>query len=157
MNLIVLNLFLALVWAGLIGDVTVGSLIVGYVVAYFALSLVHPGAGRRAPFRRVPSIVGLALFFLWELLLSSLRVAWDVLTPRLRARPALLAVPLDAETDLEITSFANLVTLTPGTLSLDVAEDRSVLYVHAMFVDDPAEEIRLLKDGFERRVVEILR
>lgn len=61
-------------------------------------------------------------YFLWQLLLSNLRVAYDVITPRLYMRPGILAVPLDAEIDLEITLLANLITLTPGTLSLDVSE-----------------------------------
>ncbi len=59
--------------------------------------------------------------------------------------------------DVEITLLANLVTLTPGTLSLDVSEDRSTLFVHAMFVDDPDVLRREIKHGFERRVLELLR
>jgi multicomponent Na+:H+ antiporter subunit E len=68
-----------------------------------------------------------------------------------------VAVPLDAESDVEITLLANLVTLTPGSLSLDIAPDRSCLYVHAMFVDDVEQLRRDVKEGFERRVLELLR
>ena len=60
-------------------------------------------------------------------------------------------------TDLEITLLANLITVTPGSFSLDVSDDRSVLYVHAMYVDDPEALRREIKDGFERRVLELLR
>ena len=53
--------------------------------------------------------------------------------------------------------LANLITLTPGTLTLDVAPDRKSLYVHAMFVDDP-EQIRAeIKNGMERRLLEVMR
>ena len=69
----------------------------------------------------------------------------------------MVGVPLDATTDAEIALLANLVTLTPGTLSLDVSADRRVLYVHGMFVDDPDELRRAVKQGFERRVLELLR
>ena len=96
-------------------------------------------------------------FFLWQLLLSNLRVAYDVITPRLHMRPGIIAVPLDAKTDQEITLLANLITLTPGTLSLDVSEDRRVLYVHAMFVDSPDEVRDSIKNGFERRLLELIR
>ena len=90
-------------------------------------------------------------------MLSSLRVVWDVLTPRHLSRPAIVVVPLDARTDLEIAVLANLVSLTPGTLSLEVSDDRSALYVHGMFVDDPDAFRREIKDGAERRVLEALR
>ena len=69
----------------------------------------------------------------------------------------MVAIPLDAETDAEITLLANLITLTPGTLSLDVSDDRRVLYIHAMYVDDVEELRRSIKDGFEKRVMELLR
>jgi multicomponent Na+:H+ antiporter subunit E len=74
-------------------------------------------------------------------------------------RPGIIAIPLDARTDLEITLLANLITLTPGTLSLDVSADRRVLYVHVMYIDnDDIEAVRRsIKDGFERRVLEVLR
>ena len=72
-------------------------------------------------------------------------------------RPGVVAIPLDAETDAEITLLANLITLTPGTLSLDVSDDRRVLYIHAMYVDDVEELRRSIKDGFEKRVMELLR
>jgi multicomponent Na+:H+ antiporter subunit E len=58
---------------------------------------------------------------------------------------------------MEITFLANLITLTPGTLSLDVSDDRSVLYVHGMFVEDPQQMREQIKNGFERRVLELLR
>jgi multicomponent Na+:H+ antiporter subunit E len=74
-------------------------------------------------------------------------------------RPGIIAIPLDARTDLEITLLANLITLTPGTLSLDVSADRRVLYIHVMYIDnDDIEAVRRnIKDGFERRVLEGLR
>jgi multicomponent Na+:H+ antiporter subunit E len=68
-----------------------------------------------------------------------------------------VAIPLDVETDVEITLLANLITLTPGTLSMDISDDRKVLYVHAMYVDDPEALRAEIKNGFERRVLEMLR
>jgi len=72
-------------------------------------------------------------------------------------RPGILAVPLDAQSDAEITLLANLLTLTPGTLSLDVSPDRRFLYVHIMYITDADATRRRIKDGFERRVLEVLR
>ena len=77
---------------------------------------------------------------------------------RLRATPGIIAVPLDAETDTEITILANLISLTPGTLSLLVSPDRRTLYVHAMYLDEGPDALRAdLKQQMERRVLELLR
>lgn len=108
-------------------------------------------------FVRSWKVVAFAGFLLRELVLSTLRVAWEVVTPAKKRRQGIIAVPLDARTDLEIAILANLITFTPGTLSLDVSHDRGVLYVHTMFVDDPDELRRDIKDGFERRVLELVR
>src|SRR5699024_7238650 len=70
-----------------------------------------------------------------------------ILTPPWHMKPGVIALPLEARTELEITLVANLISLTPGTLSLDVSDDRKVLYIHAMFLDDEEELRRNLKIG----------
>ena len=102
-------------------------------------------------------LIGFVVYFGWELVKANLRVAYEVITPRYQMKPAILAIPLEAKTDLEITAFANLITLTPGTLSLEVSEDRKALYIHAMYVDDVAVFKERLKQGLERRLLEVLR
>ena len=84
-------------------------------------------------------------------------MAYDVVTPKFYMTPGIVRVPLEAETNLEITLLANLITLTPGTLSLDVSDDRKVLYVHAMYLKDKQAFIDDIKNGFEKRLLEILR
>lgn len=81
------------------------------------------------------------------------------LAPASYVCPGVVAIPLDARTDVEITLLANLITLTPGSLSLDLSEDRRVLYVHAMYIDGGDVEAyrRSVKEGLERRVLELLR
>jgi multicomponent Na+:H+ antiporter subunit E len=148
---------LAAVWALVQGTVDLANLAIGFIFGYVVLWLVRPALGETGYFRKLPAALGFLAYFLKELVVSNLRVAWDVLTPRARHRPGVVAVPLDLESDLEITLLANVVTLTPGTLSLDVSPDRRTLYVHGMFVDDPEAFRREIKDGFERRIRELLR
>lgn len=105
----------------------------------------------------IPKVILFAAFLLRELVLATLRVAWEVVTPAKKRRQGIIAVPLDVRTDLEIALLANLITFTPGTLSLDVSSDRTVLYVHTLFVDDPDQLRREIKDGYERRVIELVR
>lgn len=153
----VINLGLAVGWAALFSTFTLPSLATGFAVGYGILWVLSPLFADNRYCQKLFSLVRLTLFFLWELLVSSLQVAWDVLTPKHKSRPGIIAVPIDAKTDLEITTLANLVSLTPGTLSLDLSSDQKTLYVHAMFVDDPATIRRGIKEGMERRVLEALR
>ena len=157
MRAFLLNLLLALLWAAVVGSVDPAHLLTGFVVGYGVLWLARPVLGPTRYFGKLIEALRFVTFFVYELVLSNLRVAWDVLTPKAYRRPGVVAVPLDAESDVEITLLANLVTLTPGSLSLDIAPDRSCLYVHAMFVDDVEQLRRDVKEGFERRVLELLR
>lgn len=151
------NVMLALVWTFAIGDLTASSLAIGFVLGWMALWLGRDVIGARDYTWRTRKIIELAAFFAWELVLANLRVAWDVLTAKHHMRPAILAVPLEARTDAEITLLANLISLTPGTLIVDISPDRQFLYVHSMYTDDPEQVKQQLKQGFERRVLEVLR
>lgn len=151
------NLLIMLGWALVTGDFSSGSLVFGFLVGFGALWIASGLFGESRYHARLSGVLGLFLFFIHDLVQSSLMVAWDVLTPRLRARPAFVEMPLEAETDVEIVLVANLISLTPGTLSIDVSADRKTLLVHAMFADDPAAVVSGLKSGMERRVLEALR
>lgn len=96
-------------------------------------------------------------FFLVQLLLSALRVAWLAIQPRLRLRPAIIAYPLTVTTDMQITLLANMITLTPGTLSIDVSDDRRTLFIHALDMPDRERLIGEIAAGFETRVLRVLR
>lgn len=157
MSLLLLNFVLALGWGAVWGSFAPGSLLLGFLVGYAALRVTRPLYGPTRYFERAGRIVRLAGFFLVELVKSNARVAWEVLTPVTYSRPGVVAVPLEVESDLEILLLTDLITLTPGTLSLDLSEDRRTLYVHAMFIDDVEALRRELKDGMERRVLEVTR
>lgn len=151
------NLALALVWSAVLGSFSLANLAAGFALGFGALALAGDRLGGARYARKTGRAVEFAAFFLTELVLASVRVGVDVLTPRHRARPGIVAVPLDAKTDGEITLFANLVSLTPGSLSIDLSEDRGTLFVHVMFLDDAEAFRRDVKAGFERRVLELLR
>jgi len=152
-----INLILAFVWAALNGGIGLTSLIVGFLVGYLIQFILQPIFGKSRYCGQLYDGVLLVLYFIYELIISSLKVAWDVVTPLQRSKPALIAVPIEASSDAEITVLANLISLTPGSLSVDVSEDRSHLLVHAMFVDDPEAFKQEIKDGMERRILEAMR
>src|SRR5690606_4790039 len=99
----------------------------------------------------------LTLLFLYELGVRAIKVAKIVLTPDLKSvlNPAIVAVPLNVTSDAEIALLANLITLTPGTLSVDVSDDRRTLYVHVLALSSRDELIAEIANGFERKVKEV--
>jgi multicomponent Na+:H+ antiporter subunit E len=108
-----------------------------------------------SPWRRTRAALSLGGAFVGDLVASSLAVARIVLTPRGRNRPAIVAVPVDARTEWGVALFAYLVSLTPGSTCLHVADDRRVLYVH--FLDAPDAEVRAagIKALYERRILQL--
>ena len=156
MNLFAVNIVLALVWAALAASFSLPSLLVGFVLGFGALWLVQPLFDEpQGYFRRVWRVLRLTVYFLYELIVSSLRVAWDVVTPKHRSNPSIVEIPLDVKSDFEILLVTNLISLAPGTLSLDVTADRKTLIVHAMVAGDPEALVKELKNGMERMVKEV--
>lgn len=152
------NLVLAIVWAFATGQLTASNLLLGLVLGYWVLFFTHRNSEGRDYFRRVWHVVNFIFFYLGQMIMSNLRVAYDVVTPTHYMRPGVIAVPLSVETDAEIVLLANLITLTPGTLSLDLSPDRKTLYVHMMYIDvDDEQARRQIKEGLETRVLELLR
>ena len=147
--------FLVFAWVAVTGEVSVANLLEGAVLAGLLVLLLHVPLRRRFRLGKVPKALGLLLYFLKEILLSNAAVARSLLSPVSSLTPGIVAVPLDLKSDAGITVLANLITLTPGTLSLDVSPDRKTLFVHALHVEDPDAFRREVKEGFERRVKEV--
>jgi multicomponent Na+:H+ antiporter subunit E len=154
----VINIVLAVIWTGLLGGLSVENMVSGLLVGYLLLWVVTRGhQGHDHYFGKLPRLTGFLFYYLWDLVKSNAVIAYDVLTPTDYMKPGVIGIPLTAETDLEITALANLITMTPGTLSLDVSADRKTLYVHAMYINDPEVLRREIKENLERRVLELMR
>ena len=151
------NIALAGVWALVVGDISLPRLALGFVLGYAILWMSRRVLDTADYCARVPRLIEFVAYFLWELLWANVRVAYDVMTPKHHMRPGIIALALDAETDLEITLLANLISLTPGTLSLDVSPDRKTLYIHHMYLHDVGFERQRIKAGLERRLLKVLR
>ncbi|BAU58451.1 Na+/H+ antiporter subunit E [Halorhodospira halochloris] len=152
-----LNVVLAVIWLVLTANVTAPNALFGLILGYIAIAMMQVQFPIFAGYaQRVPRFIRFVFFYIWEMIKANARVAYDVLTPEWGIRPGVIAIPLEAHTDGEITVLANLISLTPGTLSLDVSTDRQVLYIHAMYIYDEVELLEEIKE-LERRVLEVMR
>ncbi len=146
------SILLALAWAALHGEITLGNLVMGYVVSYAILALLARGGVVPSTLAaRSKHALGLAAFFARELFVANLRVAGDVLGAN-RIEPAVVAIPLDITSDGEILLLSMLINITPGSVTIDLSGDRRTLYVHVMHMKSAEQTRREIKDGFERRV-----
>jgi len=157
MRLFIFNTLLGLVWAALTGIFTPANFLAGFILGFIMLSLAQSVFGKSSYAWRGYKLLTFLLFFTWELLKANIRVAKDILTPKDYMTPGLIRLPLDAKSDIEITLLASIISLTPGTLTIDVSADKKAMYIHAMYISDADDFRREIKEGFERRLLEVLR
>jgi multicomponent Na+:H+ antiporter subunit E len=157
LKLFLANILLAFAWGAVSGSFSELNIAFGFVLGFLALMLIREQVGSAGYLTRVKRILALVLLFLKELALSAWKVAVLVASPKMDVKPGILALPLDVDRDGEITLLANLITLTPGTLSLDVSDDKKTLFIHAIDCSDPEGIRRDIKGGFERRIMEAFR
>ncbi len=152
-----LNVMLTLIWVALTGAFTYINMLIGFVISYFILWIISRNSEDRRYFTIVFKIIGFFFFFLWEMLKANWQVAYEVMTSHLHMKPGIVKIELEAKTDLEITLLSNLISLTPGTLVIDVSDDRKVMYVHGMYLEDKAKFIESIKIGLEKPLLNIMR
>lgn len=156
MSLAFLAVILALFWAAATGNFSMPNLLFGAFVGGIGLFIVRDRVQSPRLLLKARRLIALIGLFAYELVLSAFRVAVLVLRPNMgkELRPAIVAYPLSLKSNIEITVFANLLTLTPGTLSVDVSDDGKILYIHALDCADKEALIRELANGFETKVAE---
>jgi multicomponent Na+:H+ antiporter subunit E len=152
------NILLAFAWAALQGALTPANLMTGSVLGYAVLVLLtRGGVLERRYGGKVWTFLGLFAYLVYELVLANVRLTRDIIGGRLAMRPGVIRVPLDVCSDGEILMLTALINLTPGSVALDVSADRRWLYVHVMHIESPDAARREIKEGFERRVLQLMR
>ncbi|MBN1372166.1 MAG: Na+/H+ antiporter subunit E [Anaerolineaceae bacterium] len=156
MSVFLLNVLLAIAWSALTGDFSPLNLGFGFVLAYGVLWLLTRKSSSRSYFLQIPRVIEFVFFFAWDVFKANVRMAITILSPQMRLRPAVVMVPLDMKNEIGIILLSNLITLTPGTLSLDISSDRKALFIHTLWVEDEEKFRAEIKSGYERRVKEII-
>lgn len=141
------------VWVGLWGSPSWANLMTGIGVA-LALALLLKGSAGSADRHVVHplAMVSLVLWFVVELVKANVVVAWEIVRPGSRIVPGVVAVPLRTGSRLCATILANVITLTPGTLSIEVDLEARLLFVHALKAPDP-EALRSELGAIQDRVL----
>lgn len=153
-----MNLLLAFIWVALTGgDSFYSNFLFGFLLGFFILWIMNRTEDDHRYFTRVPKIIYLLLTFLYDMIKANIQVAYDVITPKYFFKPGIVKYPMNARTDLEINLLSTIISLTPGTLILDISEDKKILYIHVMYLKDKESFINQVRNGSEKRLLEILR
>ncbi|MGI8758062.1 MAG: Na+/H+ antiporter subunit E [Acidimicrobiales bacterium] len=128
--------WLVAVWVALWGDLSAANVASGVAVGAVLVGLFPPASRRRSTRLRPVAAARFATWFAWKLVEASAVVAWEVVTPRTRINEGIVAVPIRGVSDGVITLVANAISLTPGSLTLEVRRRPAVLYVHVLHLHD---------------------
>ncbi|MER2090377.1 MAG: Na+/H+ antiporter subunit E [Sporosarcina sp.] len=154
---LLLNFFIALVWMFMSTSFTASTFIIGFLIGLLLIIMTRRFFSDRLYIWRLWAALKLALLFFKELTLSNISVLQVVLRPKMNIQPMIFALPTDLEHDWEITLLSSLITLTPGTIVLNVSDDQKTLYIHAIDVDDVDDAIDSIKNSFEKAIKEVSR
>jgi multicomponent K+:H+ antiporter subunit E len=150
-----LSLVLFVAWPVLNGSFSVGHLVLGALLAIVIPWFTEPLRDERARLRHAGTIARLGLVVLWDIVVSNIDVARRILGPESNIRPGYLWLPLSITDPHGIVALAGIITMTPGTLSADLTEDRRHLLVHCFHLDDEAAVIATIKSRYEAPLLEI--
>jgi multicomponent Na+:H+ antiporter subunit E len=154
---ILLNFFIAVTWMFLSGSFQASTFLVGYLLGLTMLFMTRRFFSSRFYMDRVWAVIKLILLFLKELILSNISVLKLIVKPQMPIRPAIFALPTVLEKDWEITLLSSLITLTPGTVVLDISDDNKTLYIHSIDFEDIDEAVNSIKNTFESAILEVSR
>jgi multicomponent Na+:H+ antiporter subunit E len=154
MSFFAYNLLFAIAWTAVTGAFTLPNLALGFVFGLIAIFVMREQVGAGAYFIRGRRIASLVRLFLYELVMSAVKVARMVLSRDMNLKPGIFAYETSLTRDAEITLLANLITLTPGTLTIDTSEDGRTLYIHAVDCSDVEATKADIRNGFERKIRE---
>ncbi|MEQ6375828.1 Na+/H+ antiporter subunit E [Bacillaceae bacterium S4-13-58] len=154
---IVINILIAIIWMFLGETYTLPSFVMGYTIGLLLILMLQRFIPDEFYLRKVYKILALIFLFLKELTLSNLSILKLIYKPKLDIKPGIFELPTELKSNWEITLLANLITLTPGTLSVAVSNDQSKIYIHAMDIPDVQKSINEIKESFERAIMEVTR
>ena len=158
MKILIFELVAAIIWVTFTGNGSFYNFLCGFALADGVLWFISGGTKCASFLQRVYPYLTFFLYFCKEYYLSNVNIIREIWTPGHKYNPGIIAVPLrPGMSDLQIVCLSNMITLTPGTFTMEVTPDRKYLYVHHMYIHTVQEAVDEIKDGFEKEVVETLK
>lgn len=156
---LLLNLFIAFLWMTLMDEdeLRFTTFFAGFLVGIGIIFFMHRFLGTQFYLRRVYSTIKLLFIFISELTQSSIIVLKQILSPRLKIKPGIFKYETVLKSDVEVTMLSLLLTLTPGSVVMEVSPEGNVLYIHAMDVEQSKDALLSQLGNFEKAIMEVTR
>ena len=151
---IIIFLGLILLWIFFTDSLNPLNIAVGLLLSVLIYFLFGNYSSSKRHSIKILKILNLIFFFIKELLLANLRVALEVLKPKFDMTPAIISVPLDITRPFQLVIFSGMITLTPGSLTLNFSDDNKTVYIHTLYYSSPEEFRSYIKNGFEKKIME---
>ncbi len=152
-----LSMVLLIVWLLLNNKITPGHIVLGAILALLIPVITHVLCPQRAQIHRPDLVLKLVGTLLWDIVKANIEVTRRILGSQAKLRPRFVRLSLELRSDYAITTLAAAISLTPGTVTADVAADRTSLLIHCLHVHDEAALIRSIKQRYERPLKEIFK
>src|SRR5699024_672111 len=152
---IVINLIISFMWMFLSESYTFISFLFGYLLGAILLLILNRFFIGPFYLKRLYRLCILFLIFIRELISSNIQIVKYVYKKDLNIEPGIFAMPIEVKQSWEITLLANLITLTPGTLTVAISDDQTQLFIHALDIDTKEESISDIKNTFEKAIMEV--
>lgn len=149
-----LSLVLFIIWQFLSDGISGASLVLGLILAWAIPQMTQGFWPERPTFFKSWRMPGYLMRVLWDIVVASVQVARLILSPR-KPRPMFVSYPLELEQPLAITILASTISLTPGTVTVDVSDDNKILLVHALDAENSDEVINAIRDRYEKPLLEM--
>lgn len=144
-------------WLLLVDDIGAGQIALAVLLGIGLPLMAGVLKPERAHFNSIPTLLRLTATVSYDIVVSNIEVARRIIGPERALKPAFIWVPLDLTSIHAITALASIITLTPGTVSAELTEDRRHLLVHCFNLDDEAQAIATIKQRYEAPLREIFR
>lgn len=151
----VLSLFLWGIWLLLNNNFSAGHLVLGFILALIIPLITRIFWQEKVCLSQPLTQLRFLMIVLWDILIANIAVAKLILGNKEKLQPGFIIIELDIQHPLGISFLANTISLTPGTVSCDLTEDRKQLLVHALHVENTQETIDEIKQRYEKPLMEI--
>ncbi|KZN13756.1 Na+/H+ antiporter subunit E [Marinomonas sp. TW1] len=149
------TVLLFVVWLLLNNSMSVGHIVLALFFAITIPMLVNGMRDEHPKILKPWKAICYVLMVMKDIVVANVEVALWIIGPVKKLKPGFVAIPINIQSDLGITILASTVSLTPGTVSAEVSEDKQWLYIHALHLDNGSELIETVKQRYEKPIKEI--
>ncbi|MGI6534051.1 MAG: Na+/H+ antiporter subunit E [Peptococcia bacterium] len=154
---VLINLFIGLLWMFFQNDWSALSFLSGYLFGLCVLFVIRRFLRSKFYLFTLHAVISLFLLFIWEMFISSILVIRKIITPQIRIKPGIVAMETSLEGDIEVTLLALLITLTPGSVVMEVSPDYKILYTHVMDIPELSDAVLRSRNRFEEAIKKVTR